>query len=193
MYTTSACETPFAGCIQAAAGSSSSELVQTFASRLFTLAHHITQNDQDAERVLTEAFLQLCCERLACEEQDLWVTLVTIAVREAFSALHQQAIGPNLGPGLDSSEDLVVRELSAWRSDLEEHYPKQPTTQVLEAGLQRLDPMTRTVFVLRDMEQISIERIAEILNRSVPAIEVCLLRARLQLRENLARHMRLLQ
>jgi DNA-directed RNA polymerase specialized sigma24 family protein len=53
--------------------------------------------------------------------------------------------------------------------------------------------MARTVFVLRDMEQIPVELIARILNRSVAAIEVCLMRARLQLREDLAPHMRLPQ
>jgi RNA polymerase sigma-70 factor (ECF subfamily) len=50
--------------------------------------------------------------------------------------------------------------------------------------------MCRTVFVLRDIEEISVEHIARIVNRSVAAVDVCLLRARLQLREMLTRQMR---
>jgi DNA-directed RNA polymerase specialized sigma24 family protein len=51
--------------------------------------------------------------------------------------------------------------------------------------------MCRTVFVLRDIEEISVEHIAGIVNRCVAAVEICLLRARLQLREFLAGQMRL--
>jgi DNA-directed RNA polymerase specialized sigma24 family protein len=43
--------------------------------------------------------------------------------------------------------------------------------------------MCRAVFVLHDIEEISVELVAEILSRSVPAVKVCLLRARLQLRD----------
>jgi RNA polymerase sigma-70 factor (ECF subfamily) len=50
--------------------------------------------------------------------------------------------------------------------------------------------MCRTVFVLRDIEELSVENIAKIVNRCVAAVEVCVLRGRLQLREILTRQMR---
>jgi DNA-directed RNA polymerase specialized sigma24 family protein len=53
--------------------------------------------------------------------------------------------------------------------------------------------MCRTLFVLRDIEDISVRHIAAIVNRSVAAVEICLLRARLQLREFLAAQMRVQQ
>jgi RNA polymerase sigma-70 factor, ECF subfamily len=46
----------------------------------------------------------------------------------------------------------------------------------------------RTVFVLRDIEGLSTEETAEMLNLSVPAVKSRLLRARLQLRERLNRY-----
>ncbi len=46
----------------------------------------------------------------------------------------------------------------------------------------------RTVFELRDMDQLSTEETAEALDLSVPAVKSRLLRARLQLREKLNRH-----
>ena len=50
--------------------------------------------------------------------------------------------------------------------------------------------MCRAVFVLRDIEEIPVEEAALVLNRSVAALRACLLKARLQLRERLARTFR---
>jgi len=192
MHTTSACEVSFEPwcCAQAAAAGSPSVIVKAYGERIFTIARHLTQNDTEAAAVLSDTFLQIYSEvQECCGERDLWMRLVAIAVRQSFSALHKRLGGARLGPGADCSADLVVRELCAWRDELEH----QDATRVLETGLRRLDPMARTVFVLRDIEEIPIEQIAEILNRSVAAVEGCLMRARLQLREELAPHMRLPQ
>jgi DNA-directed RNA polymerase specialized sigma24 family protein len=120
------------------------------------------------------------------EDEKVWLRLVTIAVREAFSNLHNRGEGPRLLDGVaDSYEALVVRELSVWGDNYQERYSRARTTRVLEHGLRSLDPMCRAVFVLGDIEEISVEHIAKIVNRGVAAVEVCLLRARLQLREML--------
>ena len=50
-----------------------------------------------------------------------------------------------------------------------------------------LDPICRAAFVLRDIEEIPVEQTALVLNRSVRGVDACLFRARLQLREQLAR------
>jgi RNA polymerase sigma-70 factor (ECF subfamily) len=56
--------------------------------------------------------------------------------------------------------------------------------------VQSLKPSFRTVFVLRDIEELSTEDTAETLGISIPAVKSRLLRARLQLREKLTRHFR---
>ena len=56
--------------------------------------------------------------------------------------------------------------------------------------MRSLDPICRAVFVLRDIEEIPVEQTALALNCTVSALEDCLLRARLQLREQLARSFR---
>ena len=50
-----------------------------------------------------------------------------------------------------------------------------------------LKPDFRTVFVLRDIEELSTEETAETLGISIPAVKSRLLRARLALREKLTR------
>jgi RNA polymerase sigma-70 factor (ECF subfamily) len=54
---------------------------------------------------------------------------------------------------------------------------------ILSEAIGQLDPIFRTVFLLRDVEQISTEETAELLGVSVPAVKSRLLRARLKLRE----------
>jgi RNA polymerase sigma-70 factor (ECF subfamily) len=186
-------EAGWAGRPKTVGGCTSFELVKAFGDRIYSIAKHITQNDDAAEDVLIETFLEVCSDLDGCHEDDkILVRLVTIAVREAFSKLHNRGEGRRLlHRAPDSCEDLVVREVSVWGENYQQHYSWERTTCVLEHGLRSLDPMCRTVFVLRDIEEISVEHIAGIVNRCVAAVEICLLRARLQLREFLAGQMRL--
>ena len=81
---------------------------------------------------------------------------------------------------------MVIREIFAWGDDYQDRHSPEQTTDILEQAMWSLDPMCRAVFVLRDIEEIPVEQTARVLNRSVAAVEVCHLRARLQLREQLA-------
>jgi DNA-directed RNA polymerase specialized sigma24 family protein len=112
-------------------------------------------------------------------------------------ALLMQGLLHNRGEGrrlldrvADSYEDLGVCEFSVWGDDYQQRYSRERTTRVLEHGLRSLDPMCRTVCVLRDIEGFSVEHVAKIVNCSVAAVKVCLRRARLQLAEMLTRQMR---
>jgi DNA-directed RNA polymerase specialized sigma24 family protein len=108
---------------------------------------------------------------------------LTIAVKKAFLRPHRWGEGgPRLDEVVESCEDVVIRELSVWGNSNQQHDPREPAS-ILEHGMRSLDPMCRAVFVLHDIEEISVELVAEILSRSVPAVKVCLLRARLQLRD----------
>jgi RNA polymerase sigma-70 factor, ECF subfamily len=168
-----------------------SEMVNTFGGRVFSIAKQITQNDADAEDVLIETFLEVCPDLDRCSEyEDLWLRFVAVTVRGALSKL--RARGQDL-PLFDqvafASEDLVIREFSPWGDHDQQHGCPERTTRLLEHGLRSLDPLSRAVFVLWDIEEIPAEHVAEIVNRSAEVVKVYLLRARLQLREILARKM----
>jgi RNA polymerase sigma-70 factor (ECF subfamily) len=195
MNTTVISENSFeAGCFgrpKALGGCASFGLVKAFGDRIYSIAKHITQNDDAAEDVLIETFLEVCSDLDGCQEgAELRLRIVTIAVTKAFSKLHNRGEGSRLLDDVADSYDLVVRELSVWGDTYQQRYSRERTTHILEHGIGSLDPMCRTVFVLRDIEEISVEHIAKIVNRSVAAVDVCLLRARLQLREMLTRQMR---
>ena len=59
--------------------------------------------------------------------------------------------------------------------------------EILSKAIDGLKPIFRTVFILRDVEELSTEETAEVLGLSIAAVKSRLLRARLQLREKLTR------
>ncbi len=67
-------------------------------------------------------------------------------------------------------------------------YGQNELGEILRKTIQGLPPGFRTVFTLRDVENLSTEETAEALGLSVPAVKSRLLRARLQLRERLSRY-----
>ena len=88
---------------------------------------------------------------------------------------------------VDAGEDLMQREIAVWDDNPEQQYSGEETKKILEEALDSLKPDFRTVFTLRDIEELSTEETAEALGISIAAVKSRLLRARLALREKLTR------
>lgn len=84
-----------------------------------------------------------------------------------------------------TEEDLIPREIADWGPSPEQRYARGELNSILTNAISELDPIFRTVFLLRDVEGLSTEDTAEMLGVSVPAIKSRLLRSRLKLREKL--------
>jgi RNA polymerase sigma-70 factor, ECF subfamily len=167
------------------------ELVRRYEGKIFRLAQHVTQNREDAEDVLQETFMK------AYEHLDqfqgnskFYTWIVRIAVNQALMKLRRRKTdrSVSLDDEIDTGEDTVVREIAAWDENPEQQYSREELTTILDSAVQSLAPPYRSVFVLRDMEELSTEETAEALGLSVPAVKSRLLRARLQLREKLTRY-----
>ncbi len=178
---------------QARAGEARSfaELVRRYENKIFRLAQHVTQNREDAEDVLQETFMK------AYEHLDqfqgnskFYTWIVRIAVNQALMKLRRRKTDKSvsLDETIDTGEDTVVREIAAWEENPEARYAREELSEILEAAVASLEPPYRSVFVLRDIDELSTEETAEVLGLSVPAVKSRLLRARLQLREKLTRH-----
>jgi RNA polymerase sigma-70 factor (ECF subfamily) len=166
------------------------QLVNRYERKIFRLAKHITQNDEDAEDVLQEAFLK-AYEHLGDfhGQSKFYTWLVRIAVNESLMKLRKRKSDKTvpLDEPLDTGEDTVVREIAVWDENPEQKYSREELGEILDEAVQGLRPAFRTVFVLRDIEELSTEETAESLGISIPAVKSRLLRARLQLREKLTR------
>jgi RNA polymerase sigma-70 factor (ECF subfamily) len=165
-------------------------LVNRYSRKIYRLAKHITQNDEDAEDVLQETFLKAYEHLNGFQGQSKFYTwIVRIAVNESLMKLRKRKSDRSvpLDEPLDTGEDTVVREIAVWDENPEQKYSREELAQILDEAVQGLKPVFRTVFVLRDIEELSTEETAEALGISVPAVKSRLLRARLQLREKLSR------
>lgn len=167
------------------------ELVKRYEAKIFRLAQHITQNREDAEDVLQETFLR------AYEHLDqfqgnskFYTWIVRIAVNQALMKLRRRRTDKSvsLDESIDTGEDTVTREIAAWDEDPEQRFSREELGEILDSAIQTLAPTYRSVFLLRDVDDLSTEETAEALGLSVPAVKSRLLRARLQLREKLTRY-----
>ena len=167
-----------------------SELVRKYENKIFRLAKNITQNDEDAEDVLQDAFVKAYEHLDEFQEQSKFYTwLVRIAVNEALMRLRKRKTDRTvpLDEPVDTGEETVVREIAVWEDNPEEKYGTTELRRILDEAIQSLKPAFRTVFQLRDIEELSTEETAQALGLSIPAVKSRLLRARLQLREKLTR------
>jgi RNA polymerase sigma-70 factor, ECF subfamily len=167
------------------------ELVRRYEGKIFRLAQHITQNREDAEDVLQETFLK-AYEHLDQFKGDskFYTWIVRIAVNQALMKLRRRKTDKSvsLDETIDTGEDTITREIAAWDEDPEQRFSREELGEILDTAVDSLEPPYRSVFVLRDIEELSTEETAEALNLSVPAVKSRLLRARLQLREKLTRY-----
>ncbi len=167
-------------------------LVNRYERRIFRLARNITQNVEDAEDVLQDAFLKAYEHIGGFQEQSRFYTwLVRITVNEALMKLRKRKTGKvfSLDETVDTGEETVTREIAVWDTP-EQRYSQEELRTILQQSIESLAPLFRTVFILRDVDELSTEETAQVLGISIPAVKSRLLRARLQLREKLTRYFR---
>ncbi len=171
-------------------GQAFSELTSRYARNIFRLASHITQNQEDAEDVLQETFLNAYEHLNDFQGNSKFYTwLVRIAVNQALMKLRKRKSDRtvSLDQGFDTGEETVAREIAAWDENPEQRYSREEVRGILDQAIEGLPEIFRTVFVLRDIEELSTEETAGALGLSIPAVKSRLLRARLQLRDKLTR------
>jgi len=163
-------------------------LVNRYARNIFRLAQNITQNAEDAEDVLQETFMKAYEHLGTFEGQSKFYTwIVRIAVNEALMKLRKRKWDKTvwLDEPVQTDDDKVGREIAIWEDDPEQRYSQTELREILDKAINGLSPAYRSVFILRDMEEFSIEETAKALDLSIPAVKSRLLRARLQLRDKL--------
>jgi RNA polymerase sigma-70 factor (ECF subfamily) len=167
-------------------------LVGRYERKILRLAQNITQNREDAEDVMQEAFLKAYEHLSGFQGNSRFYTwLVRIAVNQALMKLRKRR--PNvvsIDEEVNTGEDLIPREIEDWGPSPEDRYKQTELSDILSEVIADLDPSFRIVFQLRDIEELSTEETAEALGLSVPAVKSRLLRARLKLRQKLNKYFR---
>jgi RNA polymerase sigma-70 factor, ECF subfamily len=167
------------------------QLVKRYDRNIFRIAQHITQNREDAEDVVQDAFLKAYENLEQFQGNSKFYTwLVRIAVNESLMKLRRRKTSKtvSMDEDVETEEGSMPREFADWSPNPEQQFGQSELGDILRKTIQGLPSGFRTVFVLRDVEGLSTEETAEMLDLSIPAVKSRLLRARLQLRERLNRY-----
>jgi RNA polymerase sigma-70 factor (ECF subfamily) len=152
------------------------------------------QNEQDAEDVTQQAFLS-ALEHLDSfrEEASFKTWLVRIATHAALKLIRKRK-GLETVSFEEATEDSNGLDsiphpeyIADWRQSPEQLVERNETLQLLDEALAQLDEKHRLVFLLRDVEGMSVKETTDALGLTESNVKVRLLRARLQLREHLTR------
>lgn len=125
------------------------------------------------------------------EEAGFATWLNRIATYAALKVVRKRAGLPtvSLGENTEAQEDYDTvphpEYIADWRESPERLVNRNETKRLIDEALGQLDEKHRLVFVLRDVEGMSVKETAGALGISEANVKVRLLRARLQLRERL--------
>lgn len=180
-------------------------LLERYEDKVFRLAFRFVRNESDAKEILQDTFLSIW-RKLDTFKGDSqfssWVYRVT--ANAALMRLRSQRRHPQI-----STEDLPAGFLDSHGAGLGdgvggaghlpspgENWAKRPDDQLqsdelrshIQAAVDKLPELYRTVFLLRDVEGLSTEETAEMLGISVPTVKTRLHRARIALRESIAKY-----
>ncbi|MFL5262872.1 MAG: sigma-70 family RNA polymerase sigma factor [Anaeromyxobacteraceae bacterium] len=176
-------------------GAAFSELVQRHQNKVYGVAVHILRDPSEAEEVVQETFLA-ALEKMAGFRGDAAFStwLHRVAANAALMRLRRRRRSPeapadtavdDLLPHFDATGRIDSTPHHDWSKRADEQLSDREVRSAIERAIQNLPEDYRIVFLLRDVEGLSSEEMAEILGISVAAVKSRLHRARLALREAL--------
>lgn len=159
-----------------------------YRQRIFSYCLYITGDKTLAEDAFQEAFTRAYTRRDQLKEPKAvksWLLLITRSV--CLNMLRTSKFTPDFvyldDKDPDEGEGYVHRELTSEALDLAQ-------SDSLRTALQRLSPMYREAFLLREFEGYSYEEISEFTGATVMNVKVRITRAKKQLRTFLEPHYR---
>ena len=165
-------------------------LVRPCERAVYVAAMSIVNNPADAEEIAQEAVLKALAHLAGFRSEAKFSTwLIQITINEARSRLRKdrrhlyESIDE---PRTDEEGDYSPKDFADWREIPSEALKRGELRNALKRALATLPLKYREVLILRDIQNLSIEETAEILDISEGNVKTRLLRARLQMRDALA-------
>lgn len=165
------------------------DLIQPYERRVWGAAFAILRNEADAEDAVQDAVLKALKHiRQFRGEAKFSTWLIQIAVNEARMRRrqkHAHAVEP-IFIGENGEDSYMPRDFADWREIPSEALERKEVREKLVEALDSLGQIYREVFMLRDMQQLSIAETSRALGISTTSVKTRLLRARLMLRDLIA-------
>src|SRR6201993_1503558 len=165
------------------------ELVRPYERRVYSAALAILRNEADAEDVAQEAMLKALkhIRQFRAEARfSTWLIQITVNEARMRRRTDRADIMEPMVNQVDEEGNYTPRDFADWREIPLETLERHEVRRKLAEALASLGQMYREVFVLRDMQHLSIEETAKALGISPGSVKTRLLRARLMLRDLLA-------
>ena len=173
-------------------------LMEHYGPRLYRVAFGITRNHSDAEEVVQDTFLSLCRKIDRFEGRSaLGTWLYRIAANTALgkqrgkrttAEVHLEDLLPTFHADGHRQGDTASL-LADWSSTPESELLSGEARAIMEEALGYLPAHYRAVLVLRDVEELSNEAVAETLGETLVSVKSRIHRARMALREHLTRRL----
>jgi RNA polymerase sigma-70 factor (ECF subfamily) len=164
------------------------ELIRPHERAVYRMALSYMKNEADAEDVAQEAFLKAFRNLSTFRSESKFSTwLISITLNEARNRLRRNATMPtdSIDATPEEGGSVTPALLRDWREVPSEALERAEVKQMLQRAVASLPEIYRCVFVMRDMEELSVNETAEALSISVPSVKVRLHRARLMLQKQL--------
>jgi RNA polymerase sigma-70 factor (ECF subfamily) len=169
------------------------ELIHPYERSVYILALSYMKNEVDAEDVAQEATVRAFRKLSSFRAESKFSTwLISITINEARTRLRRQALVrmESLDHLLEEDTGLSPALLRDWREIPSEAIERDEVRKLIQQAVDQLPDIYREVFLLRDVEGLSINEAAEALKINIPSVKVRLHRARLMLQKQLAPQLR---
>jgi RNA polymerase sigma-70 factor (ECF subfamily) len=167
------------------------DLIRPYERTVFSMAMALLRNPQEAEDVVQETFLKALRNLHTFRAEARFSTwLVSIALNEARSRLRGRRDFESLDDDSDETRRIAPELLCDWREVPSEVLERLEIRKLLTEAVAELPMIYREVFLLREIEELSISESAQALSISVASVKVRLHRARIMLQRRLAPQLR---
>jgi RNA polymerase sigma-70 factor, ECF subfamily len=152
------------------------ELVRKYQDKVYNLCRYMIQDPHDAQDAAQDVFLKAYQNLKAFKpDASLYTWLYRIAVNTCLD--YKKKSRPEQAEDESVIDDLASTELSP-----EQRYQSKEIGQAIQLALQKLPEALRAAIVLKEIEELSYEEIAAVLDTSLGTVKSRISRAREELR-----------
>ena len=152
------------------------EIVRRHQDRIYNLCRYMLQDSRDAQDAAQDAFVKAYTSLKGFKpDASLYTWLYRIAVNTCLD--YKRKSRPE-----QAEDESVIDDLASTEPSPEQRYQSKEIGQSIQLALQKLPESLRTAIVLKEIEELSYEEIAAVLDTSLGTVKSRISRAREDLR-----------
>lgn len=153
------------------------DIVRRHQDRIYNLCRYMLQDTHDAQDAAQDVFVKAYAGLKAFKpDASLYTWLYRIAVNTCLDYKRKSR------PEQPQDESFLLDDLASTEPSPEQRYQSKEIGQAIQAALQKLPEHLRAAIVLKEIEELSYEEIAEVLHTSLGTVKSRISRAREELR-----------